>query len=496
MKYVAAILLLSCLSFQPFAQGISYTAQGRATALGFETDYHALGINSSALGWGTGYEDFKFTTGAMEFYGYMRSDSLSKDNFSNMYNLMRGQIDKKEFNREETQQLGAGALKLAQAGVEGQIDMSFLNFSFQGPKFGGLAINIMDSYRMDTRVNTDNAKLIFQGDWSDVLDSVSIDFDGDTSKVKYRNDLGSDTLQNIFALHLDSPLDFNQMTAGTRFTMAWNRYYNIGYGRKILQKDSLFILYGGIGARFIQSIAYIDFASNGTSSYLHTSLPDRARSSKGSVAQINPLNFGSVGGAFPEPVGYGYGLDFSASALLFKKFRVAAAVNNIGSVKYRQKVYQGTSGGEQTLYVDGLDPTDFEEDIRELIQGTQLVEFVEERTFEVPNASTFRLGGSFQPIKQVQVGLEVIGPFTDKNSLNLQNTIFAAGLELRPVRWVAITTGYWGGGVYDGQIPLGLNFIFKGGAYEMGVASRDLFQFIDNGSNTISGALGFARVRF
>ena len=91
----ASILLTS--SFSIVAQNISYTAQGRGTALGIETDYHCLGVNSSALGWGTGYEDKNFTTGALEFYGYMESDSMSAENFSKIYKLIRGQAVKKSF---------------------------------------------------------------------------------------------------------------------------------------------------------------------------------------------------------------------------------------------------------------------------------------------------------------------------------------------------------------------------------------------------------------
>ena len=37
-------------------QGIVYTAVGKGVATTFLTDYQCLGINTSALGWGSGYE--------------------------------------------------------------------------------------------------------------------------------------------------------------------------------------------------------------------------------------------------------------------------------------------------------------------------------------------------------------------------------------------------------------------------------------------------------
>ncbi len=461
-----------------------------------ETDYHCLGVNSSALGWGTGYEDKKFTTGSMEFYGYMQSDSMSYENFRNMFGLIRGQVSKRAFSQEESRAIGQGALRVANAGVRGEMDMSYLNFSFQAPKFGGIAISVVDSYRMGAKINTSNAEVLFQGDWTDVLDSVSFAKDGDTSTIEYRSDIGSDTLQDIYALHLTSPLNFNDLTNGSSFNMAWNRYYNIGYGRKLFGKDSLFILYGGIGARYIQSVAQIDFLSDENGSYLMTSLPERYSEQESSAAGVNPFNFSSVGGFFPTPVGYGYGLDFSASAILFKKFKVAAAVNNVGSVTYKQKVYEGNEAKTQILEVDGLDPTNFENDIRELFSTDQLITLKEEREIVVPNAAVFRVGGSFKPIRHIEVSAEYIAPFSNANNLSLDNSVFAAGLELRPVKWLAITGGFWGGGVYKGQIPLGINFILRDGAYEFGFSSRDIYQFVESKSNSVSMAFGFARVRF
>ena len=135
------------------------------------------------------------------------------------------------------------------------------------------------------------------------------------------------------------------------------------------------------------------------------------------------------------------------SAMLFKKFKFAAAVNNVGSVTYQQKVYKGNTSQTTTLEVDGLDPSNFE-DIRELFSTDQLITLVEEREVVIPNASVFRVGGSFKPIRQIQVGLEYIAPFNNVNTLGLENSVLAAGLELRPLKWLAITTGFWGGGRY------------------------------------------------
>ena len=59
-------------------QGISYTAVGKGVATTFVTDYHSLGVNTSALGWKNEY-DKKFTMGMTEFNLGMYSDSLNVD---------------------------------------------------------------------------------------------------------------------------------------------------------------------------------------------------------------------------------------------------------------------------------------------------------------------------------------------------------------------------------------------------------------------------------
>jgi hypothetical protein len=493
--YILSFFLVASLSV--FSQSISYTAQGRGTAIGFESDYHSLGVNSSALGWTPRYEDVKFTTGSLEFYGYMQSDSLTTQNFSDMYSSMRGQIGKQSYNSEKARELGNSMLKLANAVVRGEMDISYMNFSYQNKRFGGIAFSMIDNYRINAKVNSENANVLFKGDWSNLLDSVSLAFDGDSSKVAYNSEMATDSLRAIYALHLNSPLNFNEVTNGTAIRMAWNRVYNLGYGRKLFGKDSIFEIFGGIGARLIHSVARVDFASDGESSYLHTSLPDKASGRNGSLAQMNPLYPSSVGGFFSNPVGMGYGLDFSASALIFNKIRVAAAVNNIGSINYKQKIYKGNDAQTQTLYVEeGLDPQNFEDDIRELLSTDQFITFVEEKEVKINNPGTVRIGGSFMPIKQIQVGMELIVPYNKSNPFGLESTITAFGIEIRPVKWLALTAGYWSGGNYTGQIPLGINFILRDGRYEFGLSSRDLYSFVDGKTNNVSAAFGFARVRF
>ena len=58
------IFILAQVGLYAQTQGIAYTAVGKGVATTFLTDYPCLGINTSALGWGSGYEKKRVTMGS------------------------------------------------------------------------------------------------------------------------------------------------------------------------------------------------------------------------------------------------------------------------------------------------------------------------------------------------------------------------------------------------------------------------------------------------
>ena len=92
--------------------------------------------------------------------------------------------------------------------------------------------------------------------------------------------------------------------------------------------------------------------------------------------------------------------------------------------------------------------------------------------------------------------MDVVGPFNQDNPGSLQNPVFSFGGDIKPVKWLRLSMGYLGGGIYKHNMPVGINFILGGGTYEFGISSRDALTFFLDGSNSISSAFGFARVRF
>ena len=96
----------------------------------------------------------------------------------------------------------------------------------------------------------------------------------------------------------------------------------------------------------------------------------------------------------------------------------------------------------------------------------------------------------------VNVGVDLIAPFDSQAPGSLQNAVFSVGGDIRPVKWLQLSAGYFGGGVYEHNIPVGIKFILGGGTYEVGISSRDALSFFLKDANSVSTAFGFARVRF
>ena len=107
-----------------------------------------------------------------------------------------------------------------------------------------------------------------------------------------------------------------------------------------------------------------------------------------------------------------------------------------------------------------------------------------------------RFGASFQPWKFLNFGIDVVAPFNKENPASIQNPVFSFGGELRPFKWLSLNAGYYAGGIYQSNIPLGITFIRGEGAYEFGISSRDAYTFFAKNKHGISTAFGFARFRF
>lgn len=496
MKHIYTLIL--SFFILPFSnaqtQNIAFTAVGKGVATTFLTDYHCLGINSSMLGLGTGYQGKRFTMGSSEFGFGIYSDSLTVDKLRNLSKAIRSSISNKSLDSLDYKRQIDATAQYAQAGIAMFAEYNWMGFSFQNEKFGGIAFNIRENYQWYSKFNEQTTDLLFRGKLASIFDSLRINVNGVESTVAYDPNMSEDTLRAAISGKINVPLNLSQITYGSELKMVWNRSYNLGYGRKIFGKDSVFTVYGGIGGRIISSMAMFNMVSNDDGLYMYTSLtPALNVSFDPTISGTNPL---TKSGGIPPAVGQGYGFDLSSTVEIGKFLRVSAAVNNIGSVTYKRNVYKvkDTIFGEFGL--SGLSSEDITKTVDQLLRQGGILNLEGEEKYVLRNASDFRLGASLKFKNFAHFGIDIVAPFNKENPGSLQNAVIAVGGEIRPAKWLSLNVGYFGGGIYKSNIPCGITFILKEGGYEFGIASRDALTFFTKNSNSISGALGFARFRF
>lgn len=499
MKYFLLILCFVSTAGITFSQTqySAYTAVGKGVATTFLRDYQSLGINSSALGWGTGVDGKNFVMGTSEFAFGISSPELNKEKLQNFSSAVWNQVRDKENSSFDMQAQKEASADYANAGIAMTFDYNWLGASYYNDKIGGIAISIREHYDWFSQLNNQTTDLIFRGRTSNYFDSLTIAIDGDTSTIANNPNLSNDTLEAVIFGSRSNPLLLSEITNGSKVKFLWNREYNFGWGRKIIGNDSTFAIYAGIGGRYIQSMATFDMASDDDGLSLSSAISPFYGIDYGSIQTINPSNFSENEGVLPTIVGSGYGVDISASAVFMGKIRVAAAVNNVGKVTYTRNVYSVRDTLLGSMSIPGLEDYNVTEGMNQLMEDDGILNLVGEEELVVVNPATLRLGGSIELVKDViNVGVDLISPFDSDVPGGLQNAVYSVGGDVRPVKWLQLSAGYFGGGIYRHNIPVGINFILGGGAYEFGISSRDALSFFLKDGHSVSTAFGFVRVRF
>jgi hypothetical protein len=498
--FLLSVLCLFTVSTNSFSQsqGISYKAVGKGVATTFVTDYQSLGINSSALGWVPEYKGKRFTAGSTEFGLGIYSDSLNVDKLRSLFKTVRSQVNGNNPDTASWQEQRQYATDYLNAGIHMFANFNWGGFAYQSKRLGGFAFNVRENYLWYSRLNSNLTDILFKGKLANYFDSLTIkDLSGNIKVIPNSNSISQDTLGMVVKGTISSPLNISRISSGSQIQFQWNRSYNIGYGRKIFGKDSLFEIYAGIGARYIRSMAMFDMRSDEDGFFVYSSVSPNFNINYDSiVAMLNPSNFTQKGKFFPSVVGSGYGIDLSASAIFFGKIKVAAAVNNIGQVTYRRNVYGVKDTLIGSLEVNGLDEFNITKAVNNFLKDGGLFTLVGQDRHTVINASDFRLGASADLGRFAKIGFDFVAPFNKESPGSLTNSVFSFGGELKLAKWLEISAGYFGGGIYMKNIPFGVNFVFGDGRYEFGASSYDALSFFKKSSNSISGAFGFARVHF
>lgn len=488
------LLLLSFVSFYSISQTeyIAYPATGKGVASTFVTDYHCLGINPANLGWQQ-YPNKAVTMGSSEFGFSIHSQALEKQDLrDNIWSALSNKsLDSLTYDQKvEAAQGFADDFQF-------NYDYNMFGFSYQNPKFGGIAFSIRSRATWSSSFSADFSNLLFQGKFYEYFDSLCYDTGTDTVLIANYGEMRPDSAQNVVAGQASIPLNTSELINGTYLRLSLNREYHLGYGRRLFGVDSTFEVFAGVGARYIQGIAMMDLYSDDDGFRMYSAFSPGFDLNYGAAAMNNPSAMaGSVQNFFRSSVGEGWGFDAGVNVTLFNKLHLAASVTNIGQMTYHGNVYEAVDTAVVKFSSPGMQDVNVTNAIGELIEENGLLKLTgaESRTIKLPG--TFRMGGSLELGNFAHLGVEAVAPFN-----NVPGSIdgFAWGIGgdiILLKRRMYLMTGLTGGGGYDFQMPVGVNFVLGGGAYEFGIASRDAITFFTQNKPTISTAMGFARVRF
>lgn len=493
---VALVLLTSAYSINAQFEGSSFTSTGRGGATTFATDYQAVGINPANLGWEYKFDGKKVAMGFSEMTYSIHSEALSKEELRQSIRDMISGNDE-EFTYDQKIE---AAQDFANKGIAFNADLGSIGFAYMNETIGGIGFRINDRIQFYSILGEQASDLFFKGRTSSYFDILTyVDTTGlmnDTTLIANHGNLDPDSAMNVISGQASVPLRFSELFEGSQISMSWTREYNLSYGRKLIGLDSTFMLYGGVGVKFVQGMAMLDLESDGTNLTAFSATSPAFGIDYGDAANTNPSAITqSNGGFLPQPVGRGWGFDLGFNAVIKNKLKVGVAVTNIGSVNWDGNVYTA----KDTLVYDtesaGLDSYNVLNQVGRLVGDQGLFEWNGLASKRVKLPTTFRAGASLRFNEKIEIGCDLLLP-TNTVPGSLEGALFGLGADITPIPWLNLSGGFVTGGNYDFQIPIGITLIAKNGSYEVGVASRDAITFFAQNGPTLSMSMGFMRFRF
>jgi hypothetical protein len=492
--YCSLFLFLFSVFGHSQTQGTGFSAVGKGVATTFLTDYQCLGINPSALGWGTGYTGKHFTYGSSEFGFGISSDVLTKNKLSNFLQTLKNQFFGNTYTSSDLAAQKTSLLNYTNAGVSLDMSYNWAGISYQSKVFGGIGFNIRETYQWYTKLSENTADVIFNGKYASIFDSLRIVSNGDTSVIQNTTINHPDSLNMVISGFLKNPNSLNNLLKGSIIKMSWDRTYNFGYGRRIIGFKNTLEIFAGIGARIIKSMAMFDFDGRSNKPSLISAFAPNFNLNTINALKEETINLSSTD-FLPPAIGNGYSFDYSMSAIIGGELKLAIAFNNIGLITYDKNIYKlkDTLVGEVTM--SNLHHLTTSNPIEQLVQRGGIVTLEATEKYTISTPANFRFGSSYHFKNKLNIGIDIVAPLNPSQPGNIRNAVFSVGGDLKLFKWLQFSLGYFGGGIYYHNLPIGLTFIKNEGKFECGIASRDAISFFSDRSHSLSIALGFARFR-
>ncbi|MEY3398814.1 MAG: hypothetical protein RL220_1408 [Bacteroidota bacterium] len=484
---LCAALMFCAAGFHAQTESSAFTNTGRGVATPFATDYHCLGINPANLDIPIPYEGKSMTFGVFELGASFYSEAFSK--LEVRQNMFGEKIGKLSFQDQKDL-----AAEFANSVNSGDIDIMTFGMAAQTGTFGSFGFSVRERIDFYSKIGDQLSEIIWLGYAAPYFENLVL-FGGDT--IPNTGDLSEETLNQVIQGYtpLENAQSISQLVEGTELRFSWLREFNLGWGKKLLSRDT-WELYGGVGAKVLIGQGLMQLTSGG----------DGAAEAFTSMSPIFDIDYGDTGEENPTslpsdapslaPVGFGFGLDLGATLLIKQKFTISAAITDIGQVTWDGNVYKLKDFQLTTFDNEGLESVDFIDQVTSLNGGDGVLEWEGDKELKTRLGTNARVGAGLNINERFKIGVDVIAPLNDNGLGQYDNAVIAFGGEVAPVRWLKLQAGFVNGGNYDFKIPVGLVISVANGTYEMGMASRDMVTFFSEQHPTVSASMGFLRFRF
>lgn len=490
-------LSLFIISFSSFVfsqtEGSNFNSTGKGVSTTFATDYQALGINPANLGWTRKFEKKWVAIGLGESSFSLSTKLLNNGAIQNIASIPFDFDFKKSLRYEDYASLSSDL----QSGIKLNADVRLFGISVTTNFLGGFAFSVTEKYRMKLNLSKDFSDIATYGYGAPYFDSLLVQNGSSIYNVANNpanfDSLKNDTASTIILGTSSNPKSTTQLMNGTDFSISWIREFNFGYGRKIIDLKSI-TLYGGIGIKYIQGVALFDLNTSasgveGFGSY-STTFEDFSK---------GLLSGGGVKLKLPKIAGSGWGFDFGLNVQLFNKLKIGLAVNDIGSILWKDNTFKLKT----KPYLDSLKLGGFNSS--QLVKGTAVFDSILNQIVDIQHVnisrkvnlpSVMRFGASIQLGKVFEIGVEMVTPLNSAPG-SYEHTFYSIGADLKlgPLKLSG------GAVIKENQIltiPVGIGYEPMSGSIEMGISTRDIrsiinYKTIEN--PTLSFAFGFVRFR-
>ncbi len=472
MKKLFLISILIAVSTLIHAQTeiSAFNATGAGYSTSYLTDYQCLGVNPANLGWTR--NNHTMNIGFFEFTGSIYAEPLTRSQVVNdMFNS--------NFTLDDAGKLDA-AENFTDTRIYGLGSVMGIGFSYQDEKIGGFAFNIRERLVWNSVLNDNGADYLFLG-WNDPY------FDQHETDPQ-----SGDTIAGTSS----NPGMVSDIYKGTDNHMLMYREYNLGYGRKVLDKED-FKLYVGVGLKYLVGYGmtqYYQKDGGELQGYSALSPTFGVEYDEPTPSQIDGTGYKKVGG--------GFGFDIGATFEYKEKLKVSLAVNDIGSINWNGNVYTANNTSVWKIETAGMDNYNIFEQ-GELITtdnapgDPDMWQGLEEHKFKLP--MNLRGGVSYRFDKMIEVGADIYVPLGEKVPGVYEAPVFGVGAKYDPANWVQLSLGVVSGGKFGTNVPFGVLFYpvkKETNTWEIGFSIRDMTSFFKSKNPTVSLAFGFLRFSF